>query len=432
MANGGTITTLNNAGAIKGGSAAELTADVGVRNTGSIAILTNSGTITGGAGEGTSGIGGSAISNYGAITSALTNTGTITGGSGGNGLFGSAAGAGLMNDSSETFKLLNNKAGGTIVGGVGGFGFGSGGGAGAGGSGGIGVSNAGTITTLHNSGAITGGAGGNGATGFGTASGGAGGAAISNIAGGLITTLTNFSGAKITGGKGGSGNTGGAGGDGVFNAGTITTLNNQGAILGGNGGGGSPGGAAGLGLDNIGTITTIHNTGTIGNGVHGFAVFSTGRIGSIDNSGLIDGAVLLGAGGVTLTNSGDISGAVTFAGPMSALDNSGRMTGGVNLGDGNSLTDTGVIDGDIVASAGDLLAFGGHFGNVTIKDFDVAGANHDTLLIETSGAGALSAGPVPAMSQSGSNVVIRVDASDSITLTDASLPTLTGADLRFV
>ena len=72
-----------------------------------------------------------------------------------------------------------------------------------------------------------------------------GGAGVSNA--GTITTLSNSG--KISGGNGGAGR-GGAGGAGVSNAGTITTLTNSGTISGGGGGSafGPAGGAGGAGI----------------------------------------------------------------------------------------------------------------------------------------------------------------------------------------
>ena len=72
------------------------------------------------------------------------------------------------------------------------------------------MSNAGTITTLTNSGPISGGNGGNGGATAGV--GGAGGAGVEK-SGATITTLTNSG--TISGGNGGAGHTGGAGGAGI-------------------------------------------------------------------------------------------------------------------------------------------------------------------------------------------------------------------------
>jgi hypothetical protein len=58
-----------------------------------------------------------------------------------------------------------------------------------------------------------------------------------------------------------------AGGTGVFNSNTITTLTNNGLIHGGAGGSsGSGGGAGGAGVANSGTITTLTNSAMIGGG----------------------------------------------------------------------------------------------------------------------------------------------------------------------
>ena len=90
------------------------------------------------------------------------------------------------------------------------------------------MSNAGTITSLSNSGTIGGGNGGNGLLG---AKGGAGGAGIANS--GAIATLTNSG--TIHGGKGGSGSTSGAPGDAILSAGagaSIGPITNSGKIIG--------------------------------------------------------------------------------------------------------------------------------------------------------------------------------------------------------
>ena len=100
-----------------------------------------------------------------------------------------------------------------------------------------------SITTLSNSGAIDGGFGGPRIS---------GGVGVFAAAGESIGTLFNAAGATIIGGNGGTSARGGAG---VLNAGTITTLSNNGLIGGGNGG--SSSGAGGVGLSNFGTITTL-------------------------------------------------------------------------------------------------------------------------------------------------------------------------------
>ena len=173
-----------------------------------ITTLTNQsgGTILGAAG-GTGLSGGVGVSNANTIT-ALANSGKILGGAGGKGsTLGGSGGARVSNAKGATIGSLSNATGATIVGGNGNSGI-----ALFGGAGGDGLSNAGTITTLSNSGAISGGNGGSGSYIR------AGGAGVSNAR--TITTLSSS--AKIIGGNGGSdGKTGGAGGAGVSNFGNL-------------------------------------------------------------------------------------------------------------------------------------------------------------------------------------------------------------------
>ena len=200
-----------------------------------------------------------------------------------------------------------------------------------GGAGGAGVSNAGTIRTLTNSGAIMGGAGG-GASGL---PGGAGGAGVSNAHGGRIATLTNSG--MISGGSGGSGSlTGGHGRAGVSNAGTIKSLTNGGTISGGSGGSGeSNGGPGGAGIWNAGAIGALVNSGAIEGGVGGQgspsgatgdAIYSAGKhasIGPITNSGRIIGNVEI-----------DDQASVTVTGGTG--NTFGRFTSGtITIGNGN-------------------------------------------------------------------------------------------------
>ena len=169
VSNGGAI-TVTGSGDISGGP------DGVDALTCNITTLTNQsgGTISGGAG-GSSAVGGAGVSNAATITT-LSNAGKISGGTGGFGLQGGAGGAAVLNAGKIT-TLTNS---GAINGGKGGTGFtidpgpgpiktlsnsgairsgGGGVGAGAsfsgvGGGGGAGVSNAGTITSLSNMGAI--------------------------------------------------------------------------------------------------------------------------------------------------------------------------------------------------------------------------------------------------------------------------------------
>ena len=145
---------------------------------------------------------------------------------------------------------------------------------------------------------------------------------------------------------------GGAGGDGVLNFGTITTLTNRGAIRGGNGGNGPlTGGNGGAGVSNAGTITTLTNRGKIVGGTGGTgpvassggdAIDSTGSIGTIANSGQIIGNVEIDNqesvtvnGGTGKTFGGWTGGAITigngnlsFAGGNTTLGDDVEVDGG--------------------------------------------------------------------------------------------------------
>ena len=143
--------------------------------------------------------------------------------------------------------------------------------------------NAGTITTLINSGS---------ASISGTSTGTGDGYGIQNY--GLITTLTNSGSASISGASPVGDATGGYG---ISNRGTITTLNNIGsASISGTGGTLT----AGAGIFNAGTITTLNNSGSariLGNatsaGLFGFGVYNNGIITTLNN---IDSASISGTG----------------------------------------------------------------------------------------------------------------------------------------
>ena len=143
--------------------------------------------------------------------------------------------------------------------------------------------NAGTITTLINSGS---------ASISGTSTGTGDGYGIQNY--GLITTLTNSGSASISGASPVGDATGGYG---ISNRGTITTLNNIGsASISGTGGTST----AGAGIFNAGTITTLNNSGSariLGNatsaGLFGFGVYNIGIITTLNN---IDSASISGTG----------------------------------------------------------------------------------------------------------------------------------------
>ena len=193
---------------------------------------------------------------------------------------------------------------------------------------------------------------------------------------------------------------------------------------------------------------------------------------TIDNAGKIDGAVSLVAGSDTFTNAGDIDGAVTFTGTgaKNTLTNSGTITGNVTLAGATStltshgqiygnvglaasdtLTNTGTIHGDVTLGAKDTIDdsrgeitgsitaansdsfdYKGLFGEETINKFVVgSGSTHDTIQFAANDFGTFTA-VQSAMTQVGSDTLIRLDAADSITLVGVTMTNLVAADFRFV
>jgi hypothetical protein len=206
------------------------------------------------------------------------------------------------------------------------------------------------ISTLTDSGAINGGA--------------AGGAGVSN--GQTITSLVNPG--SITGGTNGPTRTGGAG---VSSTGAIGTLRNGGTIGGGVGGISmvicclhpplvAPPGPGGPGMLNAGTTTTLINSGTITGGrggsssltggFGGAGVSNTGTVATMTNNGTIGG----GAGGSGAKIGGGGSG-VSNSGMITTLTNTGKILGrfgtfhaGAGLSSSGKievLTNSGIIQG---------------------------------------------------------------------------------------
>ena len=170
-------------------------------------------------------------------------------------------------------------------------------------------------------------------------------------------------------------------------------------------------------------------------------------------SGRIDGAVAFTGTAATnsLTNAGVITGAVTMAGGSTTLTNHGHIYGDVSLAANETLTNTGVIHGDLtlagtdtvntsrgeitgVINAGktDTFEFSGNFGDETIDKFIAgSGSTHDTIQFAANDFGSFSA-VKSAMSQVGSDVLIRLDATDSVVLNGVTLSNLVAADFKFV
>lgn len=335
-----TLTTLTNNGSLSGGR-------YGIYNSGSITSIVNTSLVNGGE---------NGIFNFQGTIENISNSGTIQGqwglknGEGGNGsgrigqltnsgFIGSANNIdwGLVNYS--TITTLTNS--GTISGVHGLAMLGS-----------IteltnsgritgvkytGISNTGKIDNLFNSGNISGekavsddsgnlsaGISNSGTIGNLSNSGTISGQQYSLYNTGMITSLTNYATGTFTGGNGTFG---------IYNSGTMGAVSNEGLII-----------AAQTGFYNSGKISGLSNTGTIT---------------SLNNAG---GSITGGSSGIvnsrqltTLTNTGFISGTsygVINTGSISSLDNraGGTITGGagtgvVNVGSIGTLTNSGSISG---------------------------------------------------------------------------------------
>jgi hypothetical protein len=326
----------------------------------------------------------------------ITTLGVQAGGaiSGRNSSYSSGAG-GLGVSNARTITTLANS--GTITGGSGGSLSG-----GAAGGGGAGVSNAGTIRTLTNSGAIGGGSGGDGF------SGGVGGAGVSNAR--TLTTLSN-SGA-ISGGTGGKGGGvsgpsgfGGVGGAGVANAGSIRSLSNSGSIRGGSGGTGSSlAGVGGVGVSNAGTIKRLTNSGAVAGGNGGAGVFggesAGGGAGVWNATGSTIGTLINGATGTikggngganAFGGTGGAGGAgIMNSGAITRLTNRGAITGGAGgIGASNGAPGDAIYSAGTNASIGTISNTGSIVGNVEIDD-----QSNVTIMNETRKRGSWTGGTI--------------------------------------
>lgn len=209
--------------------------------------------------------------------------------------------------------------------------------------------------------------------------------------------------------------------------------------------------------DNASNLT-LTNNGTIAGAISLIAGDT------LVNTGTISGNVSMGTG-ETLDNTGIIHGTVTFAGGTNVLDTrhgeiTGTVTGGsgsdtfiagsdaVNFigGSGTEVLTGGAGDDVITAGSGkdtitggkgddlltagssrDTFAYNGNFGNDTIVDFNT---KHDIIHFaanDFAGYTALEAHMV----QAGTDVVITLDANDSIVLTHETLANFTSSDFTF-
>ncbi len=303
-----TLSTLTNTGVISGGIN-------GLLNSGNVTALTSDGTISGGT---------NAVLNYGHIVN-LGNSGMLSGGGAGHGISNYGSIDSLSNSGTISYTGTINQ---TVNGfsGIGNFGTvgvltNTGFVQGA-----IGIDNSGTITTLSNENTISGIVLG-----------------IRNRQGDVITTLDNTG--AISGGA-----------TALNTAGTIGTLTNSGSLIGS---------GAGNGVLNTGAITSFSNSGTIGytgtinQTANGFwAIGNGGTIGVLNNSGTVTGAVGVynNQGTITtLINSKTITGVTAgirnnSGATITTVTNSGAISGGLNglnnLGAIYTLTNGGTILGD--------------------------------------------------------------------------------------
>lgn len=227
-------------------------------------------------------------------------------------------------------------------------------------------------------------------------------AGVRNLSGASITRVINTTGATLSGSRAG-----------IFNEGSISTISNAGMINSNSSfqgtiaaiwnDGGTIGNLTNTGtlqsadiggvLSGFGVVTengaigTLTNTGTIA-GMVGMLVQDSGRVGALTNSGTISGDIagifMEASTAGTITNTGLIVGApgsamggtigtginLSRASTVDLLANSGTIAGGgaAILLDGNSristITNSGLIAGDLTSSSTMSLGISGGRGNV--------------------------------------------------------------------
>ncbi|MDE7547926.1 autotransporter domain-containing protein [Acetobacter fabarum] len=383
---GAHITTVSNSGAITAAAS-------GIYNAGIISALTNNGggSITSNSAAGVNNLGGSQIQtfvNNGSITGiyAVANSGTL--GSFENGSTGTLTGlsgwSGFYNIGKVT--LLTNDNGGTITGGNT--------------QSGILNDAGGQITTLDNKGVITDISDGQGIRNAGTIStltneiggsivGSGTSAALYNDTNGHISTVNNSG--NIT-----------AASYGIYNSGLISALtnNNGGAITGTNGVG------VGVGNQSGGQIQTFLNNGTI-SGTIGNGVYNAGQITTLtngkDGSILSNGASALGdvEGGQigTVNNYGTInggkygvnnSGVNNIGGTIGVLNNYGTITGvlgSINNAAGVGTTvvnNYGVLNGSVALGTATLNLLAGDSPSSSVVNGGITGTSASAITVGTS------------------------------------------------
>jgi len=288
--NVGTIGALSNSGLISASTANS----VGVYNYGSNGIIGTISSLNNTIGAIISGVE-DGISNHGLITS-LSNSGLIdsTSGTFGDGIYNTGTIGSLINNSNGTISGFNagivnsGTIGGTAVG--------------------IALNNIGSISSLSNSGIITGNSTG-----------------ISNS--GRIGVLSN------------SGIINGAGTAGISNSGSIGVLSNSGTISGYSG------------IGNSGTIATLVNTGVISGSYLAISNASAqSSIGTISNSGVIAGNIYNASGNALTIGGGTGSSFGTLTGYSGSIGTIGNYNSNVVFSSGNQLLNDNINLGTITGS----------------------------------------------------------------------------------
>jgi hypothetical protein len=217
----------------------------------------------------------------------------------------------------------------------------------------------------------------------------------------------------------------------------------------------------------VGASATIANAGTISGGLtvtdsakvdientgvwvapYGLDMDSSAA-NTLSNSGRIHAPINMGTGSDTIMNSGTINGSIVFTGSSDSLTNSGEIHGKVTMGTGDTLINTGMIHGAVTlgnqdtlntsggeitgavtAAQKDTFDFSGSFGHNTILNFLGTSAEHDTIHFASDDFANYSA-VQSHMAQVGNNVVITLDAGDTIVLSHILLSHLVSADFTF-
>ena len=167
---------------------------------------------------------------------------------------------------------------------------------------------------------------------------------------------------------------------------------------------------------------------------------------SVVNTGAIHGSVSFTGGTNTLnTTHGEITGTVTGssgsdtfiagAAPVTFIGGSGTeaMTGGagddvITAGSGKDTITGGKGDDLLTGGSGkDTFLYSGNFGNDTIVNFN---AHHDLIHFAANDFASYTA-LEPHMVQAGADVVITLDAADTIVLTNQTLANFTASDFTF-